>query len=54
MTPELKFKLNMVLEVLEHCFGELYISIPEILSRWTEADILFYYENFHRLEVIKL
>lgn len=54
MTPELKFKLNMILEVLEHCFGKLYKSMPEILSRWTEADILFYYENFRRLEVIKI
>lgn len=54
MTPELKFKLNMVLEVLEHCFGKLYISMPEILSKWTKSDIEFYYENFHRLEVIKL
>lgn len=54
MTPDLKFKLNMILEVLEHCFGKLYRSMPEILNKWTESDIVFYYENFRRLGVIKI
>lgn len=41
MTPDLKFKLNMILAELEHRFGKLYISIPEILNKWTEADLYF-------------